>query len=112
MGVSARALPKLLGRAHVQPGSLDMTKETCAGVLGDTAGQVSADTGLGHRHVNETSSVSKLRGSDPLTCSTLPTMGLSVHNTFLHAPMPPPTPVRTMSRCRARSLPRMGTDGH
>mmetsp|Transcript_94554 Transcript_94554/g.237228 ORF Transcript_94554/g.237228 Transcript_94554/m.237228 type:complete len:601 (-) Transcript_94554:174-1976(-) len=42
----------------------------------------------------------------PLTPSTLGNFGLSVHNTFIHAAMPPPTPMQAGSQHRARSLPR------
>jgi len=42
----------------------------------------------------------------PLTPSTLGTLGFGVHNTFIHAALPPPTPVKTGSHHRARSLPR------
>mmetsp|Transcript_10162 Transcript_10162/g.22322 ORF Transcript_10162/g.22322 Transcript_10162/m.22322 type:complete len:574 (-) Transcript_10162:126-1847(-) len=49
----------------------------------------------------------------PLTPSTLGHMGFLVHNTFIHAPQPPPTPgsSATGSACRSSSLPRnMGSD--
>jgi len=39
-------------------------------------------------------------GFTPMTPRTF---GLSVNNTFLHAPMPVPTPVRASARFRARS---------
>jgi len=42
----------------------------------------------------------------PLTPSTLGTFGFSVQNTFIHATMPPPTPMQVGSRHRTRSLPR------
>jgi len=42
----------------------------------------------------------------PLTPSTLGACGFSVQNTFIHAAMPPPTPMRVGSQHRARSLPR------
>mmetsp|Transcript_74841 Transcript_74841/g.189176 ORF Transcript_74841/g.189176 Transcript_74841/m.189176 type:complete len:303 (-) Transcript_74841:93-1001(-) len=42
----------------------------------------------------------------PLTPSTLGNFGFSVQNTFIHAAMPPPTPMRVGSQHRARSLPR------
>lgn len=38
--------------------------------------------------------------------STLEDFGFSVHNTFIHAAMPPPTPLKVGSHHRARSLPR------
>jgi len=107
---AARSLPRLLGRVNTQPNSAGMTKEARPSVLGHSAGQASAETVLGRDLVNETSSVSQPNGFDSLTSSPFSTMGLSVHNTFLHAPVPPPTPVRTSTRFRARSLPRMGID--
>lgn len=48
----------------------------------------------------------KFEGARPmLTPSTLGTMGFSVHNTFIHAAMPPPTPPAG-SAYRSLSLPR------
>jgi len=41
----------------------------------------------------------------PLTPSTMGILS-SVHNTFIHAALPPPTPVKSGARGRARSLPR------
>lgn len=53
----------------------------------------------------------------PLTPSTLGNMGFMVQNTFIHANLPPPTPVHSGgggaggSLCRSHSLPRnMGSD--
>jgi len=45
-------------------------------------------------------------GIRPLTPSTLDSLGFSVLNTFIHAPLPPPTPMKIASRLRASSLPR------
>lgn len=42
----------------------------------------------------------------PLTPSTLGNFGFSVHNTFIHAAMPPPTPLVSGAQYRSRSLPR------
>lgn len=41
----------------------------------------------------------------PLTPSTMGILS-SVHNTFISVPLPPPTPVKSGSRARARSLPK------
>jgi len=106
----ARSLPRLLGRKpprqHLCPGA----KDSSTGLIGLAPllpGQGGLDGCKGDAgEVRQASWVSQPRSFDPLTPSTLSTMGLSVHNTFLHAPMPPPTPVRTNSRFRARSLPR------
>lgn len=51
------------------------------------------------------------QGHRPLTPSTLGHLGFMIQNTFIHANMPPPTPVNIGSSCRAHSLPRnMGSD--
>lgn len=42
----------------------------------------------------------------PLSPSTLGNFGFSVHNTFIHAALPPPTPMKTGSQHRSLSLPR------
>merc|ERR1712113_119043 len=106
-----RSLPRLLGRVNQQPHVAGMTKEACPSVPEHITGE-EASTGirLGSHLLNESSQCSLPQGLDLLTSSTCSTMGLSVHNTFLHAPMPPPTPVRTDARFRSRSLPRMGSD--
>lgn len=95
--VSARSLPRLLGRVQAQQRPVGFGKET---ICKKDSGSIAV----------ETNDVAATRGFDPLTPSTLSTMGLSVHNTFLHAPMPLPTPVRSNTRHRARSLPRQGIE--
>merc|ERR1712176_1422527 len=56
-------------------------------------------------------SVATWQDQRPLTPSTLGNMGFMVQNTFIHANMPPPTPVNAGSNNRAHSLPRnMGSD--
>jgi len=90
----ARSLPRLLGRAQQQPRLLaGATKE----VLHESVAM----------HAYDGLDACK-RGFDPLTPSTLSTMGFAVQNTFLHAPLPPPTPLRADARLRASSLPRQG----
>jgi len=83
----ARSLPRLLGRLQFQPPRPVSAKEEA----------VPEGKGWGPP---------RQPGFDWLTSSTLSTLGLAVQNTFLHAPLPPPTPVRAEARCRARSLPR------
>lgn len=80
----ARSLPRLLGRLQPQPPRLVSMKEEAA------------PEGKGWGPPQQP-------GFDRLTLSSL---GLAVQNTFLHVPLPPPTPVRADARCRARSLPR------
>mmetsp|Transcript_74855 Transcript_74855/g.189211 ORF Transcript_74855/g.189211 Transcript_74855/m.189211 type:complete len:366 (+) Transcript_74855:2-1099(+) len=56
-------------------------------------------------------SVATWHDQRPLTPSTLGNMGFMVQNTFIHANLPPPTPVNVGSNNRAHSLPRnMGSD--
>jgi len=56
-------------------------------------------------------SVATWQDQRPLTPSTLGNMGFMVQNTFIHANVPPPTPVNMGSNSRAHSLPRnMGSD--
>lgn len=113
--LSSRTLPVLLGRrpalARLGPGS----KDSCIGAVGSHPqfyGQLHGGSNLCKEGCG--SMVGDANGStqqytlppSTLTSSALSTMGLSVHNTFLHAPLPPPTPVRTNTRYRARSLPR------
>mmetsp|Transcript_10234 Transcript_10234/g.29217 ORF Transcript_10234/g.29217 Transcript_10234/m.29217 type:complete len:651 (+) Transcript_10234:72-2024(+) len=42
----------------------------------------------------------------PFSQSTLDNFGYSVQNTFIHAALPPPTPIKAAAHLRARSLPR------
>lgn len=99
-----RSLPRLLGRMHAPQSSVEVPWKECG--LGPSAalqpwmppqdGQVLADKVA-------PSSLARFEG---LPAATLAAFGFGVHNTFLHAPLPPPTPVRAAARCRARSLPR------
>merc|ERR1711972_314050 len=90
----AQSLPRLLGRVQHQPRLL----------LGATKDVLHGSAAMQTCHDPD----ARKKGFDPLTPSTLSTMGLSVQNTFLHAPLPPPTPLRADTRVRANSLPRQG----
>jgi len=109
---SARSLPRLLGRKPVQQRLALGTKDTCGSMGGWQPPLSEQKQGCAYPCkdvcgvLGEASRKAQAGGFDPLTPSTLSTMGFSVQNTFLHAPMPPPTPVRTNTRFRARSLPR------
>jgi len=58
------------------------------------------------RRVAEVAPVRTWSAARPLTPSTLGSFGFSVHNTFIHAVVPPPTPMQAGARHRSMSLPR------
>lgn len=107
-----RSLPRLLGR--IQPptqlcNTKGVVKEGSPAIPAPVCCEQPGAQGIGAVRCGDLGENSRgMQQLGPLTSSTLGTMGLSVHNTFLHAPLPPPTPVRTHARSRARSLPRSG----
>jgi len=91
-----RSLPRLLGRVHPPP------------QMAQHVGASKESAPLGGKQ--QLPVWPQPQGFDDLPPAKLSTLGLSVQNTFLHAPLPPPTPLRAGARVRARSLPREGTD--
>lgn len=101
----SQPLPRLLGR--IRPQSQTTAKEVngASVAMEKILSPAKASQRKERRGVQRSPRYSKF---SPLTPSALGIMGLAVHNTFLHAPLPPPTPVRAQTRARARSLPRHG----
>jgi len=98
------SLPRLLGSIRAVPPGLeeaDLSHEPAKVHIAPPSPQCLAGDGFSFASVDERQW--ELR---PLTPSTLGSFGLSVQNTFLHAPKPPPTPMKVQSRLRARSAPR------
>jgi len=120
----AQSLPRLLGamRRKPQAVSIDGIKGACLGGEGLNSCAVAAKALVAQRSGMHLGDMAKGRtpGSrrarrpsgeqpwqlPPLTPSTLGNFGFSVQNTFIHAAMPPPTPMQVGSQHRARSLPR------
>jgi len=104
-----RSLPRLLGRVHQPPmPAFCASKDLC-----------SAMPLWGKQPLQEAAPLvgkqsppvwPQSQGFDGLPPAMLSTFGLSVQNTFLHAPLPPPTPLQAGARFRARSLTWDGTD--
>jgi len=111
-----RALPRLLGRArqptfvggaikevYVAPPSPATKTTGGVAILGSPArGVTVSDVNMSMQTPQKKAGTpeSKPWGFTPMTPRTF---GFSVHNTFLHAAMPLPTPVRAGARFRARS---------
>jgi len=99
----AMALPRLLGSlGRGGPPGLEVSRKEGLGELpsaedgGSTSSDLSERAGMAQY----------VLAARPLTPSTLDSLGFSVQNTFIHAALPPPTPMKVVSRLRATSLPR------
>merc|ERR1719296_369238 len=106
-----RSLPRLLGRMHAPQSSVVVPSKEFGLPSALQMGLLPQD---GHHQLLQADKVAPPPPAaffEGLPAATLATMGFGVHNTFLHAPLPPPTPVRAAARCRARSLPRPGHFG-
>jgi len=105
-----QSLPRLLGRVHrSQPHPFGTLK---------VPGSVVPE--MGKQPAQEVAKVAGRRSpvlrpreaTDALPPTSPSVLGLLVQNTFLHAPLPPPTPLQAAARSRARSLPCVGTEHH
>jgi len=98
LAVDGMSLPRLLGATRATPFEAHKSEA----VKCDAARAAAPSTG----DMAAAPAAARQWAPRPLTPSTLDSLGFSVHNTFIHAVLPPPTPMRAESRLRARSLPR------
>jgi len=105
-----RSLPRLLGslRRRPQEVSTDGIKgaRLSSSLQSVNAVKAMAKDLVPANHGPQLHSCNQVWQPRPLTPSTLGNFGFSVHNTFIHAAMPPPTPTQVGAQHRARSLPR------